>query len=188
MCKNWSESFDWQAKIKTCWLLQWLNQKCPRFKFSQKGDNWRRILIYEYNPETKTQSEEWKPWFASHQKALKSRSKIKMLIVFFNIRRVVHHEYVPEDKSVNAKFYVEVLKCLREHVRHTRLELWAVNAWILDNASSYSAFGVMREFLAKNITTITHSRYSPDLVPCDFYLFPKVKNIMRGEHFVAVVS
>ena len=98
-----------------------------------------------------------------------------MLIVFFNIRRIVHHEYVPEDKSVNAKFYVEVLKRLREHVRHTRLELWAVNAWILhqDNAPSYSVFGVMREFLAKNITIIAHSRYSLDLAPSDFYLFLK---------------
>jgi hypothetical protein len=31
-----------------------------------------------------------------------------------------------------------------------------------------------------------HPPYSPDLAPCDFYLFPKVKNIMRGEHFVDV--
>jgi hypothetical protein len=25
--------------------------------------------------------------------------------------------------------------------------------------------------------------YSPNLDPCDFVLFPKVKTIMRGEHF-----
>ena len=31
-----------------------------------------------------------------------------------------------------------------------------------------------------------HPPYSPDLAPCDFYLFPKVKNIMRGEHYVDV--
>jgi hypothetical protein len=29
-----------------------------------------------------------------------------------------------------------------------------------------------------------HPPYSPDLAPCDFYLFPKVQNIKRGEHFV----
>ena len=63
------------------------------------------------------------------------------------------------------------------------------NAWILlhqDNAPSHTAF-ITREFLAKNnITIIDHPPYSPDLAPCDFYLFPKVKNIMRDEHFVAV--
>ena len=79
-----------------------------------------------------------------------------MLKVFFNIRGIVHHEYVPEGKSVNAKFYVEILKRLR--VRHTRSELWAKNAWILhqDSAPSHTAF-VTREFLAKNnIITIDH--------------------------------
>ena len=42
------------------------------------------------------------------KKRQKSRSKI-MFIVFFDIRGDVHHKYVPEDKSVNAKFYIEVL-------------------------------------------------------------------------------
>jgi [histone H3]-lysine36 N-dimethyltransferase SETMAR len=111
-----------------------------------------------------------------------------MLIVFFDIRGVVHHEYVPAGQTVKAKFYVEVLKRLRERVRLARPELWAENAWILhqDNAPSHTAL-VTREFLAKNkITTMDHPPYSPDLAPCDFYLFPKVKNIMRGEHFVDV--
>ena len=57
-----------------------------------------------------------------------------------------------------------------------------------DNAPSHTMF-VTREFLAKNnITTIDHSPYLPILylTPYNFYLFPKVKNIMRDEHFVAV--
>jgi hypothetical protein len=31
-----------------------------------------------------------------------------------------------------------------------------------------------------------HPPYSFDLAPCDFYFFPKVKNITQGEHFVDV--
>ncbi|KYN07121.1 hypothetical protein ALC62_01929 [Cyphomyrmex costatus] len=31
-----------------------------------------------------------------------------------------------------------------------------------------------------------HPPYSPDVAPCDFNLFPKVKNIMQGEYFVDV--
>jgi histone-lysine N-methyltransferase SETMAR len=75
--------------------------------------------IYEYDPETKRQSEEWKhPGLPRTKKARKSRSKIKtMLIIFFDIRGVVHHEYVPAAQTVHAKFYVEVLKRLRERVR-----------------------------------------------------------------------
>ena len=31
-----------------------------------------------------------------------------------------------------------------------------------------------------NITTVEHPAYSPDLAPCDFFLFPKIKKIMRA--------
>jgi len=39
----------------------------------------------------------------------------------------------------------------------------------------------MREFLAtKQITVLEHPPYSPDLVPKDFFLFPKIKEILKG--------
>jgi len=40
------------------------------------------------------------------------------------------------------------------------------------------------EFLAtKQITVLEHPAYSPDLVPNDFFLFPKIKKILKGRHF-----
>jgi hypothetical protein len=45
------------------------------------------------------------------------------------------------------------------------------------------------EFLAKkNIPTLPHPPYSPDLAPCDFYLFPKLKSKLKGHHFGTVES
>jgi hypothetical protein len=39
-------------------------------------------------------------------------------------------------------------------------------------------------FLAKNnMISTDHPSYSPDLAPATFFLFPKVKMIMWGEHF-----
>jgi hypothetical protein len=38
---------------------------------------------------------------------------------------VVHHESVPQGQTVNAPFYVEVLKRLRECVWRVQPELWA---------------------------------------------------------------
>ncbi len=32
-----------------------------------------------------------------------------MLILFFDSKGVVHNEYVPEDQTVNATFYVQIL-------------------------------------------------------------------------------
>jgi hypothetical protein len=40
------------------------------------------------------------------------------------------------------------------------------------------------KFLAKNsITEMDHPPYSPDIAPCDFWLFPKLKNALKGQKF-----
>ena len=40
------------------------------------------------------------------------------------------------------------------------------------------------EFLAtKQINVLEHPAYSPDLAPSDFFLFPKIKEILKGRHF-----
>ena len=122
------------------------------------------------------------------KKARMSRSKFKaMLIVFFDIQDIAMAEWVPSGQTVNQQYYIEVLTKLREHVRRKRPELWR-NGWILDqdNAPAHNALSV-KQFLAnKNITVLEHPPYSPDLAPCDFYLFPKIKSVLKGTHFVSV--
>jgi len=40
------------------------------------------------------------------------------------------------------------------------------------------------EFLAtKQINVLEHPAYSPDLAPSDFFLSPKIKEILKGRHF-----
>jgi len=33
---------------------------------------------------------------------------------------------------------------------------------------------------------LEHPTYSPELPPCDFFLFPKIKSVHKGTHFVSV--
>ena len=40
-------------------------------------------------------------------------------------------------------------------------------------------------FSNKNIAVLEHPPYSPDLAHCDFYLFPKIKSVLKGNHFVS---
>jgi len=104
---------------------------------------------------------------------------------FFDIRGIVHYEFVPTGQTVNQVYYLEVLERLREEVRWKRPELFANNSWILhhDNAPAHMVLS-MREFLAtKQITVLEHPAYSPDLSPNDFFLFPKIKEILKGRHF-----
>jgi len=143
--------------------------------------------VYGYDPETKQQSSQWKsPGSPRPKKTRQSRSATKcMLIVFFDIRGIVHHEFVPEGHTVNAEFYCNVLRRLREDIRRKRPELWCAGNWLLhdNNAPSYRAL-VTREFLAhRGIITLPHPPYSPDLAPCDFFFFPKMKLQLKGRRF-----
>jgi len=39
----------------------------------------------------------------------------------------------------------------------------------------------VKRYLAKNNIPVTeHPPYSPDLAPCDFFLFPKIKSALKG--------
>jgi hypothetical protein len=42
----------------------------------------------------------------------------------------------------------------------------------------------VREFLAtKQVTVLEHPVFSPDVAPSDFFLFPKIKEILKGRYF-----
>lgn len=105
--------------------------------------------------------------------------------VFFDHKGVVHHEYAPHGQTVNKEYYLEVLARLRDAVRRKRPDLWVQGGWQLhhNNAPAHASH-VVQSFLAKhNIVQVPHPPYSPDMAPCDFWLFPKLKNPLKGQRF-----
>ncbi|PNF23921.1 hypothetical protein B7P43_G12846 [Cryptotermes secundus] len=95
-------------------------------------------------------------FFTSAQKAQQVKSNIKSMLICF----YVHKEFVPHGQTVNIEFYRDVLRRLRED---------------------------MKEFLARNkMAVVPHPPYSPDLAPCDFFLFPKMKINLKGRGFDTV--
>jgi histone-lysine N-methyltransferase SETMAR len=72
---------------------------------------------FVYDPETKRQSSEWVGETSPQLKKLKFQSShIKtMLIIFFDTQSLVHKEFVPEGKTVNAKFYKGVMDHALKH-------------------------------------------------------------------------
>jgi hypothetical protein len=45
------------------------------------------------------------------------------------------------------------------------------------------ALSVKESLATKQITVLEHPAYSPDLALNDFFLFPKMKEILKGRHF-----
>jgi histone-lysine N-methyltransferase SETMAR len=122
------------------------------------------------------------------KKTRMSKSKIKtMLVVFFNIQGIIMTQYVPPSQTVNQTYYIELLTKLRGKIRRKRLELWK-NGWILHqhNAPVHNALLVWQFLAKKQVPVLHHVPYSPDLAPCDFFLFPKLKHSLKGTHFHSI--
>ena len=109
-----------------------------------------------------------------------------MIITFFDVKGTVHKEFVPTGQDVNSGFEWDVLRRLGENVRRRRPKLWREPTWLLqhDNAPSHTSV-FTHQFLSKNkMAVIPQPPYSPDLAPCVFFLFPKMKlKLMTGSRF-----
>ena len=149
--------------------------------------NWRHLSydrVYGYDPKTKVQSSQWKHSSSLWPKKPRQvHSKIKvMLIVFFDSCGIVHHEYAPQGQTVTKEYYLEVMHHFRDAVRCKRLDLWMALTWQLhhDNVPAHSSH-LIQTFLAKNNTPqLRLSPYSSDMPPCDFWLFTKLKMLVKG--------
>ncbi|UYV64394.1 hypothetical protein LAZ67_3000512 [Cordylochernes scorpioides] len=101
---------------------------------------------------------------------------------------VVHHEFLPQGRTVNKEYYLQVMRNLREAIRQKRPDLWKNKNRLLhhDNAPAHTSL-LVRDFLAKNNTLMMpQPLYSPDLAPCDFFLFPKLKRPMKGRRYATL--
>ncbi|UYV74793.1 hypothetical protein LAZ67_12001006 [Cordylochernes scorpioides] len=101
---------------------------------------------------------------------------------------VVDHEVLPQGRTVNKEYYLQVMRNLREAIRQKRPDLWKNKNWLLhhDNAPAHTSL-LVRDFLAKNNTLMMpQPPYSPDLAPCGFFLFPKLKRPMKGRRYATL--
>ncbi|XP_061705471.1 histone-lysine N-methyltransferase SETMAR-like [Cydia pomonella] len=143
--------------------------------------------LYNYDPETKRQSTVWcfedEP---TPTKCRRTRSTQKQMIASFFCKTGHIATIVLEDqRTVNSEWYVTVCAprvlsawCDKRPKSGTQHLLWHH-----DNAAPHTSARTLDYFSSKNVTILPHPPYSPDLAPCDFYLFPKIKEKLKGRRF-----
>lgn len=145
---------------------------------------------YQYDPATKRQSMEWRsPSSPRPTKCRAEKSKVKtMLIAFFDKDGMIHKEFVPAGQTVNATFYLEVLKRLLLRIRRVRPQKYQTGKWMLlhDNAPSHTSIMVQQYLTQHGVTVLQHPPYSPDLAPADYFLFPRLKQALKGSRFADI--
>jgi hypothetical protein len=81
-----------------------------------------------------------------------------MLILFFDVKGIVHREFVPPNTMVNSDFYCDILRCLRENVRQKRPELWHNQNWLLhhDNKPTHTSLKTTEFVTNSNMVIVPH--------------------------------
>ena len=101
---------------------------------------------------------------------------------FFDSTSMIYMHWVPAGQTVNKEYYVEVLREFRKRFRRKRPALFKSSLchFHQDNTPVHNSILVTDCLTKMGIKTVHHPPYNPDLAPCDFFLFPKLKEKLRG--------
>ena len=93
---------------------------------------------------------------------------------FFDSTGIIYMHYVSTGQTVNNEYYVEVLREFRKRFRRKMPAIFKSGQWHFhqDNAPVHNSIFVIDYLTKLSIKTVHHPPYSPDLAPCDLWLFP----------------
>ncbi len=171
------------TRIESCRdILQWRRDERHLLEKVVTGDE---SYFHLYMPETKEGSRQWLEAGAPRpQKALRGRGGPRtkvMLLIFFDCHGVVFRKFY-RNQTMTKELYLIALQDLFEAIQNRRTQLWRRGNIILhdDNASPHRADIVENWKRRHAIWSLPHPPYSPDLAPADFWLFGRLKKVMRG--------
>ena len=179
------DQMDRRADLSLCLLNRFETNEDEFLSKIVTGDE---TWIYLFDPENKIQSKEWLPKGSDGPKKFKADRSAKKLMatVFWDSEGIILVDFLEERKTVTAVYYAKVLRKLKKALIQKRPG--KVHRGILfhhDNAPAHSsalARDVLRNFRWQ---ILPHPPYSPDLAPSDFFLFPKLKEHLKGTRFLS---
>jgi histone-lysine N-methyltransferase SETMAR len=107
--------------------------------------------------------------------------KKNMFCIFFRASGPVLSHCVKLQRSITSDYYIEnCLEPIVKAMKKQRKKCGAKNLKLLhDNARPHTTQDVTTYLNDEKISIIRHPPYSPDLAPCDFWLFDEIKGRLR---------
>lgn len=171
-----------ETTSKTCLAL--FNRNPEEFlrRFVTVDETW----IHWYTPETKEQSKQWVlPGERAPKKAktVPSAGKV-MATVFWDARGVIHVDYLEKGKTITGAYYVDLLGRFNADLKKKRPHLAKKKVLFHhDNAPAHTSAVATAKLVELHYELLPHPPYSPDLAPCDFFLFPNLKRSLAGKKY-----
>jgi histone-lysine N-methyltransferase SETMAR len=175
------------SEEQKCQRLEIAQQLLHRFReegneFLQKVAATDETWTPDFEPELKSQPSEWRDKSFSRPKKFKrDQLNVKQMMIFaYDCKDMIMTDRVPSGMIVTAAYYCKYLQKLRRKMHTNRPDLLENCVLILhDNARPHLGKDV-HELDGYSWEMLPHPPYSPDMIPLDFDLFPKLKMNMHG--------
>jgi len=142
--------------------------------------------VHHFDPESKRHSTVWKHVGSPPPKKFKvtmSAGKV-MATVFWDNQGVILTNYLPKGSTVTPEYCATELCQLKEALKTKRRGKLRHGVHLLqDNAPAHTASIATSAATECGYELLPHPPYSPDLAPSDFYLFPEMKEHLRGRQY-----
>ena len=112
----------------------------------------------------------------------------RLCTVFFNHLSLPAVDILPKDATKTSGYCIDpVLTKLLHALQEQRRTIGTARTHLLhDNASAHKTRAITQLLEDAKIQILFHTTYSPDLTPCNFLLFPKLKEQLSGKKFYRV--
>ncbi|XP_014293834.1 histone-lysine N-methyltransferase SETMAR-like [Halyomorpha halys] len=107
-----------------------------------------------------------------------------MASVFWDAKGTLLIDYLPTGQTIKGQYYVNLLDQLQEMIREKMPGL--VRKTVIfhqDNPRSHKSAITMAKLHELRYELLPHPPYSPDLLPSDFHLLPKLKIFLGGGRY-----
>ncbi|CAF1081757.1 unnamed protein product [Rotaria sp. Silwood1] len=153
------------------------------FRIITGDESW----LYYYDPESKQSSKQWKRADSPPPTKLKQqKSAGKVLYSFFwDHKGIILKQSVPAGVTITKTYYANILvNELHPEIKKQRRGL--ISAGVIlhhHNAPAHISHLVSSTIHDLKYELLRHPPYSPDLAPSDYFLFPVLKDHLKGRHY-----
>jgi len=151
--------------------------------FLKKSITGDETWVHHYDPENKRQSMEYRHKESPQLKKFKTQASAGkvMLTVFWNSECIVLADFLEKETTINSQRYIETLTALKRRLK--QIGISNETLFQHNNARRHTSAATREAIQCLDFSVLPHPLYSPDLVPSDFHLFPKLKEHLKGQHF-----
>ncbi|KAL0860950.1 hypothetical protein ABMA27_009481 [Loxostege sticticalis] len=160
------------------------SEECLAMFNHSPSEFWRRYVtvdetwVHHYTPETKQQSKQWTSAGERSPKKAKtvcSAGKV-MATIFWDSQGIILIDFMEKGKTITGAYYAALLGKFQSNTKKKVI-------FHHDNAPAHTSAIATSKLVKLRYQLLPHPPYSPDLAPCDFFLFPNMKKWLGGKRF-----